>query len=83
MLLTGSQTDASAGVAQVQGEQALPLARADELLAFCATNWATAWIWAGVSCPRNTGIPPPPFSTCFATVAVLGLSWSRLGPTIA
>jgi hypothetical protein len=37
----------------------------------------------GWSCPRNTGIPPPPFSTCFATVAVLGLSWSGLGPTIA
>jgi hypothetical protein len=27
--------------------------------------------------------PAAAVSTCFATVAVLGLSWSRLGPIIA
>src|SRR3954454_24083545 len=29
----------------------------------------------------KAGIAPPPFSTCFCTVAASGFSWSRSGPT--
>src|SRR5437763_12328691 len=46
------------------------------------TYFATAWIWAGLSLPWNAGIAPPPTITWWATTDVLGLSWSRFGPTV-
>src|SRR2546430_240760 len=39
-------------------------------------------ICAGVSCPRNDGMPPPPLRTWALTAAAVGRTWSRVGPML-